>query len=49
MPASDIILTGAAALWGGFVVYRLETLRMQYRDLWQRLTHIEEAVCEEDG
>lgn len=48
MAVIDVIGAGIASLWAAFVVYRLETLGKHHRDLWERVTRIESAVCPDD-
>lgn len=42
------IMTGLAALWAGYIVYRLETIDVQHRDLRDRMIRVEDQVCYEE-
>lgn len=47
MPIADPLMTAVAALWAAFVVYRLETLRQNHRELWERVLALEQALTDD--
>lgn len=44
MAVAEMIVDAAIALWAAFVVFRLETLRKNHKELWERVIAIEQAL-----